>query len=75
MTAPLASADIRNMTAGMPQRGRGLTLLLEHCARCSSEEHTRPAAVARLRQAIGEELARLLLRSLAGDHRSRPRLI
>lgn len=75
MTGPPASADIRNMTAGMPQRGRGPTLILEHCARLSSEEHARPAAVVRLRQAIGEELARLLLRSLAGDHRGRLRVI
>lgn len=63
------------MTAAMPQEIRGLTLILEHCARLSSEEHARPAAVARLRQALGEELARLLLHSLAGDHRGRLRVI
>jgi hypothetical protein len=75
MTGPPASADNSSMTAGTPQRGRGPTLILEHCARLSSEEHARPAAVVRLRQAIGEELARLLLHSLAGDHRSRLRVI
>jgi hypothetical protein len=34
------------------------------------EEADRPAATLRLRQAIGEELARHLVRALAGDHRS-----
>jgi hypothetical protein len=57
------------MTAASPQP-RGLTLILEHCARLNDEEESvRPAAGTRLRQAIGEELARLLLSSLAGDHR------
>ena len=75
MTGLPAPADRRSMTADTPQTGRGPTLILEHCARLSREEHARPAAVARLRQAIGEELARLLLHSLAGDHRSRLRVI
>lgn len=44
---------------------RALTRILDDCARLTDE---RPTGVARLRQAIGEELARLLLRSLAGDH-------
>jgi hypothetical protein len=56
------------MTAASPQT-RGLTLILEHCAGLNSEAKGRPAAVARLRLAIGDELARLLLSSLAGDHR------
>jgi hypothetical protein len=56
------------MTAASPQN-RGLTLIIEHCARLNGEEGVRPAAGARLRQAIGEELARLLLNALAGDHR------
>jgi hypothetical protein len=34
----------------------------------NSEDNARPAAVARLRLAIGDELSRLLLSSLAGDH-------
>jgi hypothetical protein len=62
------------MTAAAPQT-RGITLILEHCARLNSDESARPAAAARLRQAIGEELARLLLHSLAGDHRNRLRAI
>jgi len=63
------------MTAATPQQTRGLTLILEHCARLNCDEDARPAAGARLRQAIGEELARLLLHSLAGDHRNRLRVI
>jgi hypothetical protein len=46
---------------------RALTRILDDCARLTDDEQ--PPAVARLRHAIGEELARLLLRSLAGDHR------
>jgi hypothetical protein len=61
-------ADTRKMTAVSPQT-RGLTLILEHCARLNSEDEARPAAVARLRLAIGDELARLLLSSLASDRR------
>ncbi len=45
---------------------RALDRILDDCARLSDEQ---PTGVARLRQAIGDELARLLLRSLAGDHR------
>ena len=66
--APGARADIQEMTAASPQT-RGLTLILEHCSGLTSEDKARPAAVARLRLAIGDELARLLLSSLAGDHR------
>ena len=33
------------------------------------EENVEPTAGLRLRQAIGEELAQLLLNALAGDHR------
>ena len=58
------------MTAVSPQT-RGLALILEHCARLNDEESVRPAPAARLRQAIGEELARLLLNALADDHRRR----
>jgi hypothetical protein len=56
------------MTAASPET-RGLTLLLEHCAGLNNEDEARPAAVARVRLAIGDELAMLLLSSLAGDHR------
>jgi len=46
--------------------------ILEHCARLNGIEHGRPTAVFRLNQAIGDELARLLLTALSGDHRARP---
>jgi hypothetical protein len=63
------------MTAATPQTNHGLALILEHCARLNGIEHGRPTAVLRLRQAIGDELARLLLAALAGDHSSRPRVV
>ena len=63
---PVRQADIRAMTAAEPQT-RALTRILDDCARL--EDDGRPTGVARLRYAIGEELARLLLSALAGDHR------
>jgi len=42
-----------------------MRLILEHCARL---ENLEPTASLRLRQAIGEELAQLLVTALAGDH-------
>jgi len=56
------------MDAAEPQT-RAMTLILEHCARMSSLDAVQPTASLRLRQAIGEELAGLLLNALAGDHR------
>jgi hypothetical protein len=47
----------------------GLAKLAEHCARASADELEHVPATLRLRQAIGEELARKLLTALAGDHR------
>jgi hypothetical protein len=54
------------MDAAQPQT-RALTRILDDCARLDGEGG--PTGVARLRHAIGEELARLLLSALAGDHR------
>ena len=51
---------------GAEPQPRAMRLILEHCARLESVE---PTASLRLRQAIGEELAQLLLNALAGDHR------
>jgi hypothetical protein len=65
---PGARADTRDMNAAEPQ-SQAMTLILEHCARMDSLENLEPTAALRLRQAIGEELARLLLNALAGDHR------
>jgi hypothetical protein len=56
------------MNAAEPP-ARAMTLILEHCARMNSLESVEPTAAFRLRQAIGEELSRLLLHALAGDHR------
>jgi hypothetical protein len=61
------------MEAAEPQRG--IALILEHCARLNSVEEGHPTAVLRLRQAIGDELARLLITALAGDHRTPARVI
>lgn len=59
------------MNAAPPHPTKGLSLILEHCARLNSFEHGRPSAVLRLEQLVGDELARRLLTALAGDHRSR----
>ena len=57
------------MNAAEPQT-RAMTLILEQCERLNSLENVQqPTAALRLRQAIGEELAKLLLNALAGDHR------
>jgi hypothetical protein len=54
------------MTA-VESQNRAMTRILVDCARL--KDGGRPTGVARLRFAIGEELARLLLSALAGDHR------
>jgi len=56
------------MNAAEPQT-RATRLILEHCAILNGLEAVEPTASLRLRQAIGEELAKLLLNALAGDHR------
>ena len=53
------------MTAAEPQT-EALTRILRDCTRLEDDE---PTGVARLRHALGEELSRLLLSALAGDHR------
>jgi hypothetical protein len=53
------------MTEAEPQ-ARALTKILRDCAPLEDDG---PTGVARLRQALGEELSRLLLSALAGDHR------
>jgi len=47
----------------------GLAKLAEHCARSNGDDLERVPATLRLRQALGEELARLLLDALARDQR------
>jgi hypothetical protein len=48
--------------------GRGVGLLLAHCAALDSLEERAPAS-ARLQRLLGPDLTRLLLVALAGDHR------
>ena len=48
---------------------RGQALLLEHCAALERLAEARPSARDRLQRVLGGELAGLLLRALAGDHR------
>jgi hypothetical protein len=52
---------------------RGAVLLLEHCAAFDHRDDARPRAYARLEEALGGRLARLLLGALVGDHRLSPR--
>jgi hypothetical protein len=64
----MPDVDIRIMNAAEPQT-RAFGRILEDCARVNDDADGGPTGVPRLRQAIGEELARLLLSALAGDHR------
>jgi hypothetical protein len=64
------------MAAAAPHRTsseRGALLLLEHCAALEPRDASRPRAYARLEEALGGQLARLLLGALVGDHRLSPR--
>jgi hypothetical protein len=55
-------------------QGRGPDLLLEHCTALTRVDDVRPPAFDRLEQALGLELARLLVAALAGQNRERGRL-
>ncbi len=50
--------------------GRGPELLLAHCTALAQPEGHRPPAFWRLEQAVGGELARLLVIALAGRYRT-----
>lgn len=57
------------MPAAQPHdRGRGIDLLLAHCSALGDDEDVRPSPTERLEAAIGDDLARLLLNALTGDH-------
>jgi hypothetical protein len=58
------------MNAAPPQPTRGLSLILEHCARLNSCEQGRPSALFRLERLVGGDMTRLLMSGLAGDHRT-----
>jgi hypothetical protein len=49
----------------LPQGERGYGLLLEHCNALTHGGDPRPPAFLRLEQAVGDELARLLVAALA----------
>jgi hypothetical protein len=49
----------------LPQGERGYALLLEHCTALTESAVRRPPAYTRLEQALGGELARLLVGALA----------
>jgi hypothetical protein len=57
--------------ASLPQGERGYELLLEHCNPLSPPDDPRPPAFLRLEQALGGELARLLVGALAPRRRDR----
>ena len=56
------------------QSERGYELLLEHCAVLSSVSSTRTPAFARLEEALGGELTRLLVVALARRRAARVRV-
>ena len=49
----------------LAQGERGSELLLEHCSALTRDADSRPSAFIRLEQALGGELARLLVGALA----------
>ena len=49
----------------LAQGDRGAELLLEHCAHLTDADINRPSASVRLEEALGGELARLLVGALA----------
>jgi hypothetical protein len=57
--------------ASLPQGERGYELLLEHCNALAPPGEPRPPAFLRLEQALGGELARLLVGALAARRRDR----
>jgi hypothetical protein len=63
------------MHAASSHESRGPALILEHCARLAARPEGRPSASSRLEQRAGRDLSRLLLKALAGDHRSRARFV
>lgn len=53
----------------LPQSERGVELVLEHCAALAGADEPRLSAFHRLEQALGGDLARMLVGAL-GKHRS-----
>jgi hypothetical protein len=57
--------------ASLPQGERGYELLLEHCTALTHATDRRAPAFLRLEEALGGELARLLVSALASRRRER----
>jgi hypothetical protein len=60
--------------ASPPQGERGYELLLEHCAALTRASSARTPAFARLEEALGGELTRLLVVALARHRAARVRV-
>jgi hypothetical protein len=69
------NVDTRRMEAAWEPTSpaRGPARLLEDCAALERFDEARPSARDRLQHVLGHELAGLLLRALAGNHRRRSR--
>jgi hypothetical protein len=59
----------------LPQGERGADLLLAHCAPIADADLSRPPALLRLEEALGGELARLLVGALATRRGARPAML
>jgi hypothetical protein len=60
--------------SSLPQGERGAELLLEHCTALTHVADRRPPAFVRLEQAVGGDLARLLVVALASRRSGRATL-
>lgn len=59
-----------------PAPARGTSLLLDHCSLVGRLTGPgRASARERLERRVGQDLARVLVRGLSGDHRVRPLLL
>jgi hypothetical protein len=59
----------------LPHGERGADLLLAHCAPLTDGDLSRPPALLRLEEALGGELARLLVGALATRRGARPAVL
>jgi hypothetical protein len=59
----------------LPLGERGAELLLSHCAPLADADLSRPPALRRLEEALGGELARLLVGALATRRGARPAVL
>jgi hypothetical protein len=59
----------------LPEGERGADLLLAHCGPLTDADLSRPPALLRLEEALGGELARLLVGALATRRGARPAVL